>query len=82
MSYLSCCACHSFSDLLVIGNKTFENSINGEFVPWNARIVLVLQENEMWDEVVNITQSNPIQVLTSIDPTALVSFNKRISRQR
>ena len=31
----------------------------GNFAPWKARIVLILQENELWDEVVNIL--NPTQ---------------------
>ena len=26
----------------------------GNFVPWKARILLVLEENELWDEVVKI----------------------------
>ena len=32
----------------------------GNFVPWKARIVLILQESELWDEVVNHTIVNPI----------------------
>ena len=46
-----------------------EDRINGagNFVPWKARIVLILEENEMWDEVVHSMQANPIQVPASID---------------
>ena len=27
----------------------------GNFVPWKARIVLILEENELWDEMVHRT---------------------------
>ena len=47
------------------------------FVPWKVRIVLILEENELWDEVVHNTQANPIQVPASIDAQALATFNKR-----
>ena len=30
----------------------------GNFVPWKARIVLILEENELWNEVVNNTDSS------------------------
>ena len=30
----------------------------GNFVPWKARLVLILEENELWDEVVNNTTAN------------------------
>ena len=30
----------------------------GNFVPWKARLVLILEENELWDEVVHSTQAN------------------------
>ena len=40
----------------------------GNFVPWKARLVLILEENELWDEVVHNTQANPIQALDSTDP--------------
>ena len=29
-------------------------------VPWKVRIVLILQENELWGEVVNHTEAHPI----------------------
>ena len=48
----------------------------GNFVPWKARIVLILEANELWDEVVHSTQDNPIQVHASIDTQALATFNK------
>ena len=35
------------------------------FVPWKARLVLILVENELWDEVVNNTTTNPIVVHVS-----------------
>ena len=30
----------------------------GNFVPWKARIVLILEENELWNGVVNNTDSS------------------------
>ena len=32
----------------------------GNFVPWKDRIVLILEENKLWDEVVHSTQANPM----------------------
>ena len=43
----------------------------GNFVPWKARLVLILEENELWDEVVHNTTTNPIVVLASTDATTL-----------
>ena len=34
----------------------------GNFVPWKARILLMLEENELWDEVVKNTTTNPIVI--------------------
>ena len=48
----------------------------GNFVPWKARLVLILEENELWDEVVHNTTTNPIVVPTSTDSTTLYAFNK------
>ena len=39
----------------------------GNFVPWKARLVLILEENELWDEVVNNKTVNPIVVPASTD---------------
>ena len=49
----------------------------GNFVPWKARLVLILEENELWDEVVHSTQANPITVLASTDAQALATFSKK-----
>lgn len=54
----------------------------GNFVPWKARIVLILEENELWDEVVHSTQANPIQVHASTDAQALATFNKKYIKAR
>ena len=54
----------------------------GHFVPWKARIVLILEENELWDEVVHSTQANSVIVPTSTNPQALSSFNKDIKSRR
>ena len=39
-----------------------EDRLDGarNFVPWKARLVLILEENELWDEVVYNTTANPI----------------------
>ena len=54
----------------------------GNFVPWKARLVLILEENKLWDEVVNNTTANPIVVLASINAQALSAFNKDIKARR
>ena len=54
----------------------------GKFVPWKARIVLIFEENELWDEVVHSTQANPIQVHASTDAQALATFNKKNIKSR
>ena len=54
----------------------------GNFVPWKAKIVLILEENELWDEVVHNTYVNPIQVPASTDAQALATFNKKDIKAR
>ena len=57
-----------------------EDSLDGagNFVPWRARILLVLEENELWDEVVNNTTTHPIVIPNATtDPLALISFEKK-----
>ena len=39
----------------------------GNFVPWKARIVLILEENELWDEVVHNTTRVPIVIPLTTD---------------
>ena len=55
---------------------------DGNFVPWKARLVLILEENELWDEVVHNTTTNAIVVPTSTDAQALSAFNKDIKARR
>ena len=55
---------------------------DGNFVPWKARLVLILEENELWDEVVNSTQENPIIVPASTNAQALADFNKKDIKTR
>ena len=54
----------------------------GNSIPWKARIVLILEENELWDEVVHNMQTNPIQVSASTNAQALTSFNKKDIKAR
>jgi hypothetical protein len=46
----------------------------GNFCPWKARIILLFQENELWD-IVESTATKPVVVPT--DATALAAFNKK-----
>ena len=55
---------------------------SGNFFLWKARLVLILEENELWDEVVYNTTTNPIVVPTSIDAQALSAFKKDIKARR
>ena len=61
-----------------------EDGIDGawNFVQWKARIVLILEENELWAKVVHSTQMNPIQVHVSTDAQALAAFNKKDIKAR
>ena len=48
------------------------------FVSWKARILLVLRENESWDEVVNNTTTHPIVIPSATtDPVAATAFVKK-----
>ena len=57
-----------------------ENRLDGvgNFFPWKARLVLILEENELWDEVINNITTNPIVVPPTIDAQTLTTFNKDI----
>ena len=48
----------------------------------HGKLVLILEENELWDEVVHSTQANPIQVIASIDSQAFAAFNKKDIKAR
>ena len=54
----------------------------GNFVPWKARLVLILEEYELCNEVIHSTQANPIQVPASTNPQALAAFNKKDIKAR
>ena len=47
----------------------------GNFCPWKARIVIILQENELWDIIENST-INPIVIPAATDVATLLAFNK------
>jgi hypothetical protein len=55
---------------------TFEGRLDGDvnFSPWKERIVVILQECELWD-IVNNTQMN--LVIVPIDATLLVTYTKK-----
>jgi len=54
----------------------------GNFVPWKARILLLLEENELWPEIVRNTTANPITIPASTDAAALSAFNKKDCKAR
>ena len=54
----------------------------GNFVPWKVRIVLIFEENELWDEVLHNTTAVPIVVPHSTDAAALTAFNKKDIKAR
>ena len=50
----------------------------GNFIPWKARILLVLEENELWDEIVNHTTIHPVELPSATtDQVASVAFEKK-----
>ena len=49
------------------------------FIPWKARINLILEENELWD-MVHSTTANPVVV--HVDATDKEAFMKRDVRER
>ena len=62
-----------------VGCRT-EDKLDGaaNFVSWKAWILLVLRENELWDEVVNNTTTHPIVIPSaSADPTTAIAFEKK-----
>ena len=61
-----------------VGLRT-EDRLDGatNFVSWKARILLVLRENELWEEVVRNTTANPIVILVATDAVAYSAFNKK-----
>ena len=56
-----------FLDLfaMMVTRLRLEDRLDGavNFSPWKARIVLILQENELWD-IVDSTSANPVTVPT------------------
>ena len=52
----------------------------GNFVPWKARILLLLEEHELWPDVVRNTTTYPIVIPT--DATVLAAFNKKDCKAR
>ena len=61
-----------------------EDRLDGarNFVPWKSILVLILEKNELWDEVVHNTTANPIVVHTFTDAAALTAFNKKDIKAR
>ena len=60
-----------------VGLRT-EDRLDGaaNFVSWKARILLVLRENELWEEIVRNTTANPITIPPT-DAVLLAAFNKK-----
>ena len=49
----------------------------GNFVQWKVGVVHILEENELWDEVVHNTTTDPIVVPASTDAQELFAFKKK-----
>jgi len=60
-----------------------EDSLEGatNFSLWKAMIVLLLQENELW-EVVENTTTDPITIPVATDATTLAAFNKKNIKEK
>ena len=73
----------TFCSEMAIGLR-LEDRLDGaaNFIHWKARIVLILQENELYDEVVSNTQTKLVQVPASTDAVALAAFNKDFKANR
>ena len=58
-----------------------ENRLEGDanFIPWKARISLILKENELW-HIIHSTTVNPVVV--PADATYKATFMKRDVRER
>ena len=54
----------------------------GNFMPSKARIMLKLEENELWDEVVHNTTTVPIVVPPTTDEATFTAFNKKDIKAR
>ena len=52
------------------------------FIPWKAKIMLILEENELCDALVHNTTAIPIVVPPTIDASALTAFNKKDIKAR
>ena len=62
-----------------VGLRT-EDRLDGaaNFVSWKSRILLVLRENELWDEVVNNTTTHPVVIPSAtIDLATTTTFEKK-----
>ena len=61
-----------------VGLRT-EDRLDGatNFVSWKAQILLVLRDNELWEEVVRNTTTNPVTIFIFTDAALLAAFNKK-----
>ena len=61
-----------------------EDRLDGarNFISWKARIMLILEENELWDEVVHNTTTVPIVVPPTTDAATLTAFKKKDIKSR
>ena len=69
----------SLGKMTSIGLRS-EDSLDGSrnFVSWKAKIVLLLRENELWDETVNNTTAHPIVIPSATtDAVAHAAFEKK-----
>ena len=60
---------HSLRKMTSMGLR-IEDRLDEEadFVSWKPRILLVLKENELWEELLRNTTTNPITIPVSLMP--------------
>ena len=68
----------SLRKMTSVGLRT-EDRLDGaaKFVSWETRILLVLRENELWEEVVRNTTTNPIVIPATTNAVAYSAFDKK-----
>ena len=59
----------------LITEDRLDGAVN--FVSWKAQILLVLRENELWEEVVRNTIANPFVIPAATLAVAFSAFNKK-----
>ena len=54
----------------------------GNFLPWKARILVILEENELWPDIVRNTTADPVVIPAETDVVAHSAFIKKDCKAR